>query len=546
MSAWATSAAYTTAVRPFSAFALALCAIFFFFYIGLFYGAEALIHRFSSISLDDTFSTPVVKKLNQFYTFTLNTRSIIVSSATISIFWIPWFILLAPGVMSWDTGDQVAQWFGISAFGMQPGQINAHHPVMSTVIFGSVLKISKSLLGTYIPGLFVYTLAKLLVFSTIFGFALNYAHSRWNISRRFSLLGLAFFALLPVIPVYLCIMVKDVLHLLFLAPWIIMFFEGLRTHWESLKSVGFTIAFLGLSVMSCLTRQTGAVIVIACLFFAIFTRYATVIARLLLGILAILTCAISMWIFPHYAYPALQVVPTDSQQIFVVPLQITARAAKDHRAEISDADKNVISKLNIYSFDQMADQYTPYSADAVAMGRFNDRSQLKNYIPLWIRQGLRYPGSYLNAFMSVNSSWFAFTRASDVKATDVPHTMESNYIADTYIRTNTNPDTFGQIAEQTNSSRNDLADKLYNSIRMIPGINIFFYESLYTWIIPMFVLFTLARQRKTRKSLLYLAPYVLFLLSLLAMANSVFARFMLAAVLLTPIMLMLPYRSADE
>ena len=50
----------------------------------------------------------------------------------IFMLWLPYILLLYPGIMYWDTGDQVAQFFGISVFGQKPGQIWDHHPFFYT------------------------------------------------------------------------------------------------------------------------------------------------------------------------------------------------------------------------------------------------------------------------------------------------------------------------------------------------------------------------------------------------------------------------------
>lgn len=36
--------------------------------------------------------------------------------------WVPYVILLYPGILYWDTGDQVAQFFGMAVFGQEPGR----------------------------------------------------------------------------------------------------------------------------------------------------------------------------------------------------------------------------------------------------------------------------------------------------------------------------------------------------------------------------------------------------------------------------------------
>ena len=48
---------------------------------------------------------------------------------------------------------------------------------------------------------------------------------------------------------------------------------------------------------------------------------------------------------PRYVYPALNVVPTDSEQYYIIPLQMTARWGKDHPGEATEKEKNIVSQF---------------------------------------------------------------------------------------------------------------------------------------------------------------------------------------------------------
>ena len=76
----------------------------------------------------------------------------------IFMLWLPYILLLYPGIMYWDTGDQVAQFFGISVFGQKPGQIWDHHPFFDTYLYGAFLWLSHAVTGSYIIGIFLHAL----------------------------------------------------------------------------------------------------------------------------------------------------------------------------------------------------------------------------------------------------------------------------------------------------------------------------------------------------------------------------------------------------
>lgn len=71
--------------------------------------------------------------------------------------WSPYIILLYPGVLYWDTGDQVAQFFGISAFGQKRVKfgiiILSSIPIYTEDSFGLVVQLPAAIMWgfSYMP-----------------------------------------------------------------------------------------------------------------------------------------------------------------------------------------------------------------------------------------------------------------------------------------------------------------------------------------------------------------------------------------------------------
>lgn len=51
----------------------------------------------------------------------LHAPNLLRDASRMFVCWVPYVILLYPGILYWDTGDQVAQFFGMAVFGQEPG-----------------------------------------------------------------------------------------------------------------------------------------------------------------------------------------------------------------------------------------------------------------------------------------------------------------------------------------------------------------------------------------------------------------------------------------
>ena len=97
------------------------------------------------------------------------------------ICWLPYFIVYSPGLVNYDTVNQVLDFLdGVSPvpFGFVNGQeevvalFNAHHPVLVTIIFGTFIKFG-ILLGNPAIGLMLYITIHMILAAVIFSFAIT-------------------------------------------------------------------------------------------------------------------------------------------------------------------------------------------------------------------------------------------------------------------------------------------------------------------------------------------------------------------------------------
>ena len=117
--------------------------------------------------------------------FSFSPVSLTIVASFIFLMWLPYLVILRPGVIEWDAGDQIAQGLGYSAFGQEPGQIYDHHPFLEAIIFAQFIKVSIAITGSYKLGAFV--LVTLQCIGMAVAFSCLIAYIRENLKASFSI-----------------------------------------------------------------------------------------------------------------------------------------------------------------------------------------------------------------------------------------------------------------------------------------------------------------------------------------------------------------------
>ncbi|KFI50509.1 DUF6020 family protein [Bifidobacterium biavatii] len=487
---------------------------------------------------------------------------LLVPSAVMLACWTPVIVIMYPGTIWYDTGDQIAQWYGIEAYGQPAGSISSHHPLLDTIVFGSLARLGDALAGDYRSALAVYAVVQCVVMCVeLTGVCLYVARvGREGAAHMAAVALFAFFTLFPALVIFMMSIVKDSLHLLFLVPWLVLFAETARTRLEALHSPRFAVGFVALSVLTALTTMTGLYVTILSLCCLPLTRAGRA-DRLRALAVASVTALITMMVFPAAVRSAFDVEYEDQNQLLVVPMQMTARYALDHPGDVTDTERAAIDRVNHVPFEDMAFRYHPYLADPVIQYSLRDPSGVGEYLRAWAVMGLRHPDSYANAFAALESGWFSLQR-TPMNVTDRGIRLDelrgiAGQAAANRIRfqiADAISPAFARMtryhANNANSASRSRAYALWGFWQSTPVLRVLTLTALWTFLLPAFLLFRLLRPpygRMLARCALpaaYAAPLVWSLLSLLANAISVplkptASRYMLWALVVVPFMLAL-------
>lgn len=530
----------------------------------LFNSFDCFLYSTSSRSIRSRLSC----KILNIFDLEFKTKSIVLDTVRVLVCWLPYLILLYPGILYWDTGDQLAQFFGISAWNMQPGQIWDHHPFFDAYIYGFFLTIGEQFFSSLEAGVYIYCLVQCLAAALMFVCVVSYI-KRMTDREGLITLAILLYCFFPPIPILLMSAVKDVTHLLFFVPWCLLYIEVIRSDRRSLR-LFFLLAIFG--ILSSLTKKMGLYVILASSLLALLSK-SNVSNKVRLLLSTIVVYVISNILIPIFVFPVLNVVPGGPQAALALPIQQVARVAKAYPEDVTKEEKEAIDSFLLVGWDDMSEKYNPYIADPVTSYNVKDKTKVIDFIKAWVSIGLRHPLVYLNAFFSLESGWISFSSVPEVAdpeiieitKVDINNVEDSSQIVNTdivntsqtvplqiQIRTSTdvNPDTLGLIyPTHISSESSDIVKMIYAVLLNTPVINTLFYVAIWTAVVPFYCLHAIFFTHRKGGRLGYIAlcaPYFLSVCSLFVYAVSLSlvvqdnpTRYMFHTIVLAPLFLSL-------
>ena len=445
-------------------------------------------------------------------------RGVLCDGTRILICWLPYLILLYPGSLFWDTGDQLAQYYGIAAFSQAPGVISDRHPFFDTFLYGWFSDFGRFLTGSPNFGFSLYVIIQFILFAICIAWLLAYMSTR-AMGKRIIAICTAFFCLFPLVPMMAMMICKDTTHALFFLPWAILFVKLVDGRLEPLKNPRFLSAFIVLTLLSSLTKKMGLYIIVVSLLLLVLGHFRRKMKVLAACLAASIWLVVNMLI-PACLFPVLHVVPGEKVAAIVMPVQVLSRTAHDHPTAIADSQKKAVDEMMPFGWEGMAAKYIPYISDPVTgYGANGPKGSLPGFARLWVNLGLHHPLSYLNGFFCLEGGWTSFVGPQSTKAQKPPYKQDP-MVMHVYTWTMTNPDTYGRLQKDPHPNwRQRLADETFQTLTTIPVLNVCFYVAVWSSVVPFFILYAAWRRRGRERLMVLamrLAPYFVSVLSLFA------------------------------
>lgn len=300
---------------------------------------------------------------------------------------IPFMISFAPGLLHADAQYQMWMSLGEASW-------TSHYPVAHTWVLGKLLPISRSLCGTDGLAVFAYVAIQFAAQCVVFAYA-SYILGRLEAPILLRWLTVLYFAVYPIWQDWGFVVVKDSAYYIAILLWVLLvihiLIEG-RTQWYQ------WLLLVGSSIVIAHTRTNGAyVLLLFCIvLILLYRRYW----RLCIPILSslFLTC-----FFVQNIYMVQKGIESGGiGEALSIPLQQTARYAKEHYDDITEEEMMLLSYICQKDMQSLGEAYNPELSDPVKASFLPHPTseELASYFKVWFSQLIRHPDTYIQAFLN--------------------------------------------------------------------------------------------------------------------------------------------------
>lgn len=302
--------------------------------------------------------------------------------------YVPMFLIQYPGSFQYDTMSQVAQ--------IVSGNYTSFHPLLHTLLLRFALSFY-DLLQSFEKCGAVYSITQMLLVSGCF--ALTCASLSRSVSRRAARLAMAYFMFYPIHMTFACNSTKDVLFGAFCTLYVALCLEEIRGGLSAPCRAEWGIS----GVLACLLRNNMiyAVVVWLC-----------VLALCRRPFRRMLLVGVAIVVLSRVCNAGLVAATNADGGTFVemlsVPLQQMTRVRVNQPEAFTPEEAALMDRAfwgeNPEEEPQVRyDRYDPTLSDEIK-GRIDEQSlreHLGEVALLWLRIGLRCPGEYVDAFVSL-------------------------------------------------------------------------------------------------------------------------------------------------
>ncbi len=311
--------------------------------------------------------------------------------------WMPWIISYYPASMDYDVYDSL-----MKQLGMQPP--SDHHPWFYVWTIGKAYRVGVSL-GDRNIGIFLYILFRAVLMAAIYA-RCAYLQKKHGAPRALYTMTVLFFAATPVWGAYAKHAFKDTVAAAFFCWFILALIEIiLQIRCGSLRVVS-CLEYSAAALFASLHRHNMSYIVVPVtliLLIILISRRFPIryFALLLLGL-------VLFELYEGMIFHVLEIPHGNAREALSIPFQQTARTFVLHREELTEEEKTV---LQDYFPEDALLNYDPIISDPVKNSTSQEYWTMGDYLPYlktWAKMFLRFPHTYLEAFIAHSSGYYAF------------------------------------------------------------------------------------------------------------------------------------------
>lgn len=435
----------------------------------------------------------------------------IIFLALLSVWGIVLFVYY-PAIFMGDTED-------ILYMAFEKASLTNHHPVLYTVLVGSIMKFFSG--GGNACSVFLCALVQCIVNAVILSYSSVYC-ARQLKQYRATMAAVLFWIICPWISKYAIMITKDT----FFACFVLLFAVKLHKLLRCSAGNGNLISVLLSAILVVLFRKNGFYVVVLTFILLLFLD-KTYWKRWFLCIIVIVACNIG---YSDILLPAAGVADGSVREALSIPFQQTARYVQKHGDEVTGREREAIDA--VLQYDVLAEVYSPDLSDPVKGTYRNDarKEDLAKYFKVWFDMFWKHPETYVAATLCNYYGYF-YPVVNDVQK------LYNTSVGSMY---NAGRDGYFQIEHLYDEAHVWLRDicSLYDMVWMkLPILNTFMTSAFYVWAVLCGCLIKFVRDEKA--GFVFMVVYGLVALTAMAgPCNAIdYERYIYALILGFPILL---------
>ena len=391
--------------------------------------------------------------------------------AFIFIMWLPAYLIMYPGVLSYDMISQTTSALGEIT--------NNHHPVLHTWLIRIFMRMGEKLFSSYESGIGLLSLLQMII--------LSYALSRMVMLLKkkavpiLLVIGTAVLSAVWFMNACLSVtMIKDTLHAAFLVLFCCHFVEIATNPSEYIARKRNLVLFPIVSFFMCAFRNNGLHIYLFCFAILLVLRISRFrrVKRYLPLIAVVILPVIMFKIYTGPVFDALGIEPGQVREALSIPIQQLQRVAVKRAGELTPEQTEMMG----YYIDDLewrswspGREYDPFISDPAKSCFISSRYE-DDPIAFWkfyLQTGKQFSKEYLVAFLS-NTLGYWYPGYYDFS-----YVMYDNYA----------PETFPEPLERKSILKSKALEGYYESLcssdfwRSTWGVRIFFVSGFAPWIL---------------------------------------------------------------
>ncbi|MCD7836219.1 MAG: DUF6020 family protein [Lachnospiraceae bacterium] len=316
-----------------------------------------------------------------------------------------WLIAFFPGPMQPDAYVQLLMKYGVFEY-------TAHFPVAATEVMGFCMNVGKNAFNSDVIGIFIYTFIQYIIQCLVFSYSL-FLMNKMKTPIVFRCVAVFVYGVSPLFNIWGYTFVKDSFYYIFFLLMVCSLIDialsgqkeyagesGIAIGANIYKTILLTVGCMGI----CMFRNDGKYVALLSLVSAIF--FANKYWKSFLTAAAV--CVLSVFL-TEGIYMSVNNIPAGSVgEMLSIPLQQTARYITEHPDDITQDELQVLQEGFEVDISQIPSLYNPVLSDTVKAEfvKNSEPGYLKEYFKVWLKQLVRHPDTYIQAFLNQTYAYF--------------------------------------------------------------------------------------------------------------------------------------------